>query len=256
LRAAHAELVHQLRVQVVLAHVLAGAQHACAGLHRAHVGAGADGCGAPHDVLLVRVLHQAHLVQHGAQVALLFGAQGAVAHARAHLVQPAGHALFEPLVDCEREPHGVAVLQQPRQLPVEFTDGEGRMHAERADRRFRAEPVAVPDLPLQVLGLAEQRAVAVAGDHQPGVRLGEAGQVIEVAVMAEQEVGVPVARPLRRRRNDRDAVAAELCRHAGTALGVERGGHGGVHAAILRVYGAAFSEANRSGVPTSVHGPW
>jgi hypothetical protein len=39
------------------------------------VGARADLRGAAHGVLLVRVLDQAHLVQHGAQVALLLGAQ-------------------------------------------------------------------------------------------------------------------------------------------------------------------------------------
>jgi hypothetical protein len=80
---------------------------------------------------------------------------------------------------------------------------------------------AVPDLALQVLGRAEQRGAAVARQHQPGVGLGEAGQVIEVAVVAKQEVAVAVALALGRGRDDGDAVLAQLRGEARAALGVD-----------------------------------
>jgi hypothetical protein len=103
-------------------------------------------------------------------------------------------------------------------------DREGFVDAERRGRGLGAEAVAVPDLALQVLRRAEQRGAAVARQHQPGVGLGEAGQVIEVAVVPVQEVGVAVARALGRGRDDGDAVLAELRGEARAALGVDRGG--------------------------------
>jgi hypothetical protein len=127
-------------------------------LHGADVGARADGCGAAHHVLFMRVLDQAHFIQHAAQVALLFGAQRAIAHARAHLVQPAAHARFQPRVDGKRVPHGVAVLHEFGQLCVQLAHGMGGVHTQRGGRGVGAQAKAVPDLALQVLGLAKQRA--------------------------------------------------------------------------------------------------
>ena len=70
-----AKLVQQLGLQVVLAHLLAGAQHARARLHGADVRARADLPGPAHGVLFVRVLDEAHFVQRLAQVALGAGAR-------------------------------------------------------------------------------------------------------------------------------------------------------------------------------------
>jgi hypothetical protein len=118
--------------------------------------------GAAHDGQLVRVFHQAHFVQHAAQVALLLGAQRAVAHARAHLVasQPSTRA---------SSPLWVANGYHTRRG---FPAGLGSCGPARPRRRPRPRPalwrglgaqaVAVPDLALQVLGLAKQRAAAVA----------------------------------------------------------------------------------------------
>ena len=148
--------MQQLGIEVVFAHVLALAQHARRQLHRAHMGAGADLRRAAHDVLLVRVLDQPHLVEHGAQVALLFGAQRAVAHARAHLVEPAADPRLQPLMDREGIPDRVAVFQQLGQLRVEFADRMRRIDAQRRRRGFGAQPIAVPDFALQVLGRAKR----------------------------------------------------------------------------------------------------
>ena len=104
-------------------------------------------------------------------------------------------------------------------LPVEVARFAHEAHVPYL-RGLGAEPEAVPDLALQVLGCAEQRALAVAGDHQPGVRLGESGEVVEVAVVPVEEVAVPVARALGRGGHQGDALRAELGGDARAALGV------------------------------------
>jgi hypothetical protein len=98
----------------------------------------------------------------------------------------------------ERVPDGGSVLQQLGQARIELGDGVRGVHTQVPGRFVRAQADAVPDLALQVLGLAEQRGVAVGGDDQPGIRLGKAAQVIEVAVVSEEELAVAVARPLGR----------------------------------------------------------
>ena len=67
------------------------------------------------------------------------------------------------------------------------------------------------------------------GDHQPGVGLGEAGEVVEVAVETEQVVAVAVAHALRGGRDDGDAAGAELGGQARAALGVKGVWVGVVH---------------------------
>jgi hypothetical protein len=73
----------------------------------------------------------------------------------------------------ERIPDGGSVLQQLGQARVELGDGVRGVHTEVRGRGLGAQADAVPDLALQVLGLAEQRAVAVGADDQPGIRLAE-----------------------------------------------------------------------------------
>jgi len=62
-RAVAAELMQQLRLDLVFVQVGAGVAHGAA------VGLRGDGCGAAHDVKFVSILDQAHLVQLGAHVA-------------------------------------------------------------------------------------------------------------------------------------------------------------------------------------------
>ena len=80
LRALSSKFVQQFGVQVVLAHILLFAQHAGRQLHCANMRPGANLRCTAHRVLLASVLHQSHLVQQAAQVALLLGTQGAVTH--------------------------------------------------------------------------------------------------------------------------------------------------------------------------------
>ena len=231
-------------------------------LHGANVGPRADLRGAAHGGLLVGVFDQAHLVEQAAQVALLLGAQRAIAHAGAHRLQPAVDAAFQPCVGRKRVPDGAPVFQQPGQL----------RRPARSPRRPRRTPsapmaalgpqaVAVPDFALQVFGLAKQRGLAVARDDQPGVGLGEAGQVIKVAVVPEQKVAVAVAGALGRGGNDGNAAGPQLGGEAGAAFGVEGergvGSQGGFIAPGVAegALGEAFSACRRSGVPTSVQRP-
>ena len=244
--------MQQLGIQVVFAHILPGAQHAGRALHGADVGLRTDGAGAAHDVLLMRVLEQAHLVEQGAQVVLLGGANGAIAHPPAHHVEPALHACSQAAVGSKRVPDAGRVFKQARQLAVQLRHRMRGVHAQGCGRSSRAQAVAVPDFALQVLGLAEQRAAAIVGQHQAGAGLGEAGQVIEVAVVAEQKVAVPVARTLQRRGDDGNALGSQLGSQVRTALGIDGGRHGGIHGASRE---RVLSSASRSGVPTSVQRP-
>ena len=100
---------------------------------------------------------------------------------------------------------------------VEAVDPEGRpVPADQVGEiRIRSEAVAVPDFPLQILGLAKQRGLAFAGDHQPGLRLAKAAEVMEVAVVAVQVVAVAVAAGLGGRRQDGDAAFAKAGSQAG-----------------------------------------
>ena len=284
LRALAAEFVQQLGVEVVFAHVLAGAQHAGAALHGADVGLSTDGGSAAHHVLLVGILHQPHLVQQRAEVALLARAERAEAHPRPHLAEPAFHAGGQALMRGEGEPDAAAVFQQARQLRFQRGRRVRGIHAQGGDGGLGAQPVAVPYLALQILGLAEQRACAVRSQHQAGAGLGEAGQVIEVTVVPVKKVAVAVARAFLGRGDDGDAAFAQLRGEAGAALDIERGVRQGGHSRILDRTkgppgaevstlhfaaiagdgsararpGAGFqqlSSASRSGVPTSVQRP-
>ena len=258
LRTTHAEFVQQLGVEMELAHVLAFAQHAGTDLHRADVGAGADLRGTSHHVLFVRILDQPHFIERPAQVALLLGAQRTEAHARPNAAQPTVDACFQSLVGSERIPDGVAVFEQLGKGGVESTNRKGLIDAECLGRCIGPEPEAIPNFAFEVFRCAEQRGTAVARQHQPGVGLGETGQVMKVAVEPEQEIAVTIARALGCGRDDGDAVLAQLRGETCAARSVERGGERGVcgHGVALIAWSSVvFNRASRPGVPTSVHGP-
>jgi hypothetical protein len=229
LRAVLAEFVQQLGVKVVFAHVLPGAQHGGTSLHGADVGARADLRGAAHYACSKRVLDEAHLVQEGCTGRAATRGHSAPKRTRARTrAQPAVHAGFQPLVRGERVPDGGLVLQQLGQALVQLRDGKCGVHAQVRGRGIRAEADAVPDFALQVFGLAEQRAVAVAGDHQPGVGLGEAAEVVKVAV----EVGTKIrCRGCADRSGAVGMMAMPPCAQLGGDTGAARGVEGGGHSA-------------------------
>ena len=134
---------------------------------------------------------------------------------------------LQALVGGKREPDGVASIEQLGQAVVEFAHRTGSVHAELLRCRVRAQAQTVPDFALRVLGLAEQGAVAVATQHQPGVGLRKARQVMEITVRAEQEVAVAVALLLGRGRHDGDVVLAKLLRQRAATDLVNGRGHEG-----------------------------
>ena len=243
LRAAFAEGVQQLGIEVVFTHILPGTQHAGRPLHRADMGLGADLAGAAHDVQLMRVLDEAHLVEQGAHIALLRWAQRSVTHAGAHGVEPALHPRRQARVRGEGVPDAAAVFQQAGQLGIQHRRGLRSIHPQRFGRGGGAQAVAVPDFALQILGLAKQRAVPLGREHQHCTRLGKAGQVVEVAVVPVDEVRVAVARAFRRGGDDGDAASTQHRSEAGTALGVD--GLRCIHVYILSPTGAAPDMSQR-----------
>ena len=102
----------------------------------------------------------------------------------------------------------------------------GGLHAQAGGRISRAQAVAVPDFALHVFGLAKQGGPAVAGDHQKGFGFTKAAEVIKVAVVPVQKVGIAVALLLRRGRDDGDAFGPEQPGQVGAALRIEGGGGG------------------------------
>ena len=66
-------------------------------------------------------------------------------------------------------------------------------------------------------------AAAVVRQHQAGAGLGEARQVIKIAVVPVGKITVAVARAFRCRRDDGDAAGTELGRQAGTTFLVNHG---------------------------------
>ena len=154
------------------------------------------------------------------------------AHAVAHLGQPGFHLSGQPGVGGKWKPHALGVFKQPRQPGVDVGAGEGLVDTQRGHGRLGTQPVAVPDLALEVLGLAEQRALPIALEHQARVGLGETGQVIEVAVMPVKEIRVAIALAQRRRGDDGHGLGSQLGSQARAALGINRG-HAGYRTAHL-----------------------
>jgi hypothetical protein len=181
---------------------------------------------AAHDALLMRVFDQAHLVEQAAQVALLVGAQSAVAHPRTHRLQPSIHAALQARMDGKRVPDGAAVFQQLGHLCGQLGRRQGPAHTQSGGRSFWPQTDAIPNFALQVFGLAKQRGLAFGRDHQRGLRLGETRQVIKIAVVAVQVIAVAVALTLGCGGDDGNAARAQLGGQAGTAVGVQ----GVVHA--------------------------
>ena len=238
LRAEFAERVEQLGFEFVLAH--AGMARG----HRAAMRLRGNLSGAAHDGEFVVVLEEPHLVEQRDQVARGSGRGDAAAALRAHRVEPAAHLFVQLRRGAERVMQRWLVGENARQLRVDFVDGERGVEAERLARAVRAETETFPRFALDILLAAEQdrsrfarRGACV--QHQQRLGFGEAGQIVEVAVVPVGVVGVPVAQLFRRGGDDGDAPArrAQRGEDALTARAVDVDGDGGfgrlVHRAIV-----------------------
>ena len=173
-------------------------------------------------------------------------------HTGAQAAQPGRHTCFQSVVYGKWKPDGITAVQHCGQAGIQFCHRKRGRHAQAVWSGLRTQPVTIPDFALQVLGLAKQCARAVAGNDQPGFGLGETGEVIKVAVVAVQKIGIAVALLLCCGGNDGDAVRAQLGCQGGASAGVDGGGCHGDGACSEN---EAFNSASRSGVPTSVQGP-
>jgi hypothetical protein len=146
------------------------------------------------------------------------------------------------------------ILEQLDHLLVERRDRVGLVEGETLARGLRAVAKPVPDLALLVALAAEQDAAALRGEHEHCLRLGEAAEVIEVAVEAVGEMRVAVAQALGGGRHERHALADGL-RQAPPALDMVRNGVVRFQRSVLREARWPSSSASRSRVPTSCHMP-
>ena len=262
LRAAAAEFVQQFGFDLVFG--AAGRGRA----HRAPVGRGRYLRRAPHGRQFVRVLDEPHVVEQGAHVGDRGRRRDAIAHLRAHRVQPAQHARVPRLVAAEMAVQRRLIRKQFRQQCIKLADRMALVEMKLFPRPLGSIAKAVPDFALDVLVATEQYASAVVtrNQHQHRFRLGKTGQIVKIAVVAIGIMRVAIARSFGRRRDDGDAALHAL-RQPRAPFGVNRGNPGCDlkfgHARIIRrardapivrrVRGRVA--ASRSGVPMSCQRP-
>ncbi len=181
LRPALAELVFQLGFQVVLE------QPRPAHLHRPDVRPGGDLGGVAHDLHFVGALVQPLVVQQVVEGNELVRRLRALAGLGADHVDPVHQPAVEVGIGAKGVVDPVAAFDQAGQDVVDIADGKGVVGAVLADRTVLAGAQAVPQFTLRIPLAAEKHvfAVGTAGNQRHHrLRLGEAGEVLEVAVLA------------------------------------------------------------------------
>ncbi|MNM82310.1 hypothetical protein D3C81_943370 [compost metagenome] len=219
LRPALAEHVLQLGFQVVFVKARA------AFLHGAHVSVGGNLGGVAHHLNFRGALVQAQVVQQMVEGDELVRRLRALAGLGADHVDPVHQPAVEFRVGAEGVVDALATFDQAGEDVVDVADGEGVIGAEILDRTVLAGTQAVPQLALGIALAAEQHvfAMSAAGDqHHHRFRLGEAGEVLEVAVLAVDVLDIAVADVHRRRRQDGDAVGLHLLHQRLAPTGVFR----------------------------------
>ena len=207
LRAALAELVIQLGFQAVLI------QSGAAGLHGAYVGTGGNVGSGLHHLHFRRRLVQAHVMQQVVEGDKLIRWLRTLARLGADHVDPLHQMTVEFLMDAEGVIDPLAAFDQARQNLVDVADREGIIGAELADGAILTGTQAIPQLALGVALAAEQHVLAMltTGDQgQHRFRLGEAGEVLEITVLAVDMFHITVADIHRRGRQNGNAVGLHL----------------------------------------------
>jgi hypothetical protein len=118
------------------------------------------------------------------------------------------------VIDLLGSPHDV------RELTEEFRFGIGFVRSVILARAFHAGPIAGPGLHFGIAGLDEQGVFgpAIGPQQRDGVRVVEARQVPEVAVLAKWILGVARARNHARAPEDRNRVGAHRVAHPLSSL--------------------------------------
>ena len=180
--------------------------------HGARVAGRGDVGGAAHEIDFVRVLDEAHAVERLAQIADLVRRVPAGPGLGPHRVERGDDFCVPCRIVAERVPEHLVVGDQLGEQRFEGAERIGFVETKRIARGVGAVAEAFPDLAFLVLVAAEEDGPlpAAADQHDHRFRLGEAGEVPEVAVEAVGVVRVAVAHALRRGRDDGDAVADVL----------------------------------------------
>ncbi len=131
---------------------------------------------------------------------------------RVELLDPAEQTLVELRLHAHRVIDTLARLEQARQDVVDVGDRKGVVGAVVGDGALGARPAAVPQLLVGVAIAAEHEVFAVGAtgyQHGDGVGLGEAGEIVEVAVGSVVVQRVAAAHALGRRGDDGDGAGAD-----------------------------------------------
>ncbi len=139
----------------------------------------------------------------------LAGRLRALAGLGADSLDPLHQPVIEGLVGADGVVHPVAALDQAGKNVVDITDGKGIVGAIFGNGPVLPGTQTVPELALGIALATEQHvftmpATGDQGDHR--LRLGETGEVLEVAVLAVDMLDITVADVHRRRRQNGDAV--------------------------------------------------
>ena len=191
-------------------------------LHGPAVRLGADLASLRHHLHFRRALIQAQVMEQVLQGHELARRVRAGAHLAANGLDPLHHPSIERRVFAQGVIHPAATFNHARQDVVDVGNREGIVQTILFNGTVLAHQKAVPQLLLRIAFLAEQhRLTMLAPGNQCQYRFGLAktGQIVEIAVLAERMQYVPVTHPLRRGRENGDAVRRHPLHQFAAALG-------------------------------------
>ena len=178
--------------------------------------------GTAHRGDFVGMLEQPHLMDNVARIEY---PAGAVAELRLSLIgsaQHRQHALVHFVIDPERKEYALVALQIFGQHAIELGQHISLVSAVIEHRAFDAGAAAGPDLAFLVARANEQYelTVLVAGrDHRHRFGLGKAGQVVEITVLAVDELDIVGADGDRRAGQHRVRARCQSARSGAGAAG-------------------------------------
>ena len=164
-----------------------------------------------HDLKLFRAFEEAHLIQQKPDVTN-FGQRGSAApRLLPHPVDPADHARVPHRVVAQRAKNGRLVRQQPGQHFVQLGDGICFVELECFPGALGSVTEPIPDFIFDIFLAAKQDALRCIRtgprhDHEYCLGLAKACQVIKIAVEAIGIMRISISHPLRRGRNDGNAL--------------------------------------------------
>src|SRR5262249_37514854 len=131
---------------------------------------------------------------------------------RTRPLEQAGHLDVPGRVPAQREVQIVDVLEQAGQLGVELGDRKRFVGTVVAGGALDARPATIPDLALGIARTNEQQETPLPSGSQKRhrVRLVEAGQIPEIAVLPEAIAGIAIARPHGRARQEHERARTDL----------------------------------------------